>query len=125
MFAAKGGLQLIDGFLCRLLAHVRIRARTEALRDSAPIEILVGASETASAWRSVFTATKSTCAMPASIILCRVESGTADSDHANRGDAAAPSAARGAAQLEHGLEAASCSERPLPPTSLLHRSEAL
>ena len=33
-----------------------------------PIAILVGASEIASAWRSVFTATKSTCAIPASIM---------------------------------------------------------
>ena len=33
-----------------------------------PIAILIGASEIASAWRSVLTATKSTCAIPASIM---------------------------------------------------------
>ena len=33
-----------------------------------PIAIFVGASEIASACRSVFTATKSTCAIPASIM---------------------------------------------------------
>ena len=77
-----------------------------------PMRIFVGASEIASAWTSVLTATKSTCAMPGvHHAVERVQAGAADADDADRRDVRSALRRRHAVQprrrLEHRLEVAS------------------